>query len=147
MHSIRGKSTMRGRQRGTNTRREALRTGTLGLAGVCLAGFLKGRADAQQTTAQHGGSGEPPGGCTLLEPGEPAEVGMSAERLGEITARLQAETGTGGITSASILVARRGKVVLHRGFGKLNPHPMHRPLSPTRSTCWLPSRSRSVCAG
>ena len=42
---------------------------------------MKGRALAQQTTTQSGGSGDPSGGCTVLEPGDPAEVGMSAERL------------------------------------------------------------------
>ena len=114
---------MRKTQYGTNTRRQMLTTGTVGLVSMCLAGFLKGRAAAQNTTEQQVGSGLPPGGPKVLEPGDPAEVEMSAERLKQITDRLQAETESGDVTSASVLVARHGKVILHRGFGKLSPHP------------------------
>lgn len=60
---------------------------------------------------------------TTLRNGKPAEVGMSAERLDRIAARLQEETAERGLTSASVLVARRGSIVLHRGFGKLGPQP------------------------
>ena len=124
MHSIRGESTMCGRQCSTNTRRELLTAGTFGLMGMSLAGFLKGRAAAQNSTAQQAGIDEhPPFAAKVLEPGDPAEAGMSAERLQGIIDRLQAETTKGGITSASILVARHGNVVLDSGFGKLNPHP------------------------
>ena len=59
----------------------------------------------------------------VLSPGKACEVGMSAERLGKITERLHFETKKGKVTSASILVARNGKVVLHQGFGKLNTSP------------------------
>ena len=60
---------------------------------------------------------------TVLESVEPKAVGISPQRLGLISARLDAETAKGGVTSASILVARRGKIVLHRGFGRLNERP------------------------
>ena len=59
----------------------------------------------------------------VLEPGNAAEVGLSAERLNSINERLQAETENGDVTSASVLVARHGKIVLHEGFGQLTPHP------------------------
>ena len=105
-----------------NTRRQLLTTGALGLLGMAVAGTPKGRAAS-------GASAEPEqeqlasSGPHVLQPGEPSDVGMSPERLQRISDRLQTETSDGGITSASILVARHGKVVLHRGFGKLNQHP------------------------
>src|SRR5215813_421684 len=56
-----------------------------------------------------------------LRPGEPEEVGMSAQRarhVGQLAAGWVAQ----GITSALvILVARRGVVVLHEAFGRLTP--------------------------
>ncbi len=89
--------------------------------GVSQAQFPQDRPDSRSTT-------EPTmrpqtGSAQVLEPGEPADVGMSAERLARITDHLGAKTQSGEITSASVLVARHGKVILHRGFGKLNPHP------------------------
>lgn len=49
----------------------------------------------------------------------PASVGMSAERLEKAAGLLAAEVGANKLEAASILVARRGKIVLHRGFGQL----------------------------
>ena len=48
---------------------------------------------------------------------------MSAARLGRIADRLREETSRGGVGSASILVARHARVVLHQGFGRLNRGP------------------------
>ena len=59
----------------------------------------------------------------VLEPGEPKSEGVSAKRLGRICDRLQAVTNNGQVWAASILVARHGKVLLHRGFGRLNDSP------------------------
>ena len=105
----------------TYTRRRWLQTGTLGVMGISQAEFLQDRADSRNTTERKIGSQTR--GTRVLETGEPADVGMSAERLARITDQLGAETQNGDVTSASVLVARNGKVILHRGFGKLNPHP------------------------
>lgn len=59
----------------------------------------------------------------MLEPGDPRAVGVSPERLERICARLKAETESGGVPAASILVARQGKLLLHRGFGRLSARP------------------------
>ena len=56
-----------------------------------------------------------------LRPGEPEEVGMSAQRVRHV-GQLAASWVAQGITSALvILVARRGVVVLHEAFGRLTP--------------------------
>jgi CubicO group peptidase (beta-lactamase class C family) len=57
----------------------------------------------------------------VLTPADPAAVGMSAEGLARAAALLEAETASGRVQAASILVARDGKVVLHKGFGKAQP--------------------------
>ncbi len=89
--------------------------------GISQAGFLQDRADSRNTTKLT--IGPQTRGTQVLETGKPADVGMSAERLARITDHLEAETQNSDVTSASVLVARHGKVILHRGFGKLNPHP------------------------
>lgn len=53
-----------------------------------------------------------------LRPAEPATVGMSAERLDRAAALLKAETDAGRVLSASIIVARNERIVLHRGYGR-----------------------------
>jgi CubicO group peptidase (beta-lactamase class C family) len=58
-----------------------------------------------------------------LRPGDPASVGMSRSRLDRTSEMLQAETRAGRVTAASILVARRGTIVLHQGFGRLSSQP------------------------
>ena len=108
---------MRETNRGTTTRRQWLSAGTVGLVGLGIAGILN-RATAEKTQRMK----HSPRDATILEPGVPTEVGMSTERLQQINDRLQAETKDGEITSASVLVARHGRVVLHRGFGYLNPN-------------------------
>ena len=128
-----------------NTRRHLLTAGTLGLAGISFSGLLKGRAAAQYSGAREGNVENPPGGPKVLEPGEPAEVGMSAERLERVSACLRAETDDGKVTSASVLVARQGKVVLHRGFGGLNPN-ANAPATQPDTVYLLASISKPVTA-
>ncbi len=53
---------------------------------------------------------------TLLE-GTASEVGMSQARLDDVAARLQNRIDRGLIPGAVILVARHGKIVLHKAFG------------------------------
>jgi len=55
-----------------------------------------------------------------LETGRAADVGMSASRLDRVVDCLAEETGQRRVTSASICVARQGRIVLHRGFGRLS---------------------------
>jgi CubicO group peptidase (beta-lactamase class C family) len=52
---------------------------------------------------------------------DPEAVGMSPDGLRTAAGILEASIGSGEISAASILVARRGKVVLHRGFGRVQP--------------------------
>jgi CubicO group peptidase (beta-lactamase class C family) len=94
------------------TRRQLLTRFALGL-GMSQCRLLSAAA-AQQDAPTEG---------KMLEPGEPAAVGMSARKLQRISDRLQIETEREGLTAASILVARDHQVVFHRGFGKLNSHP------------------------
>ena len=146
MHLTSGDSTVQRKQHSINTRRQLLTTGTLGLLGMSLSGLFKSRVDAQNTAARPTNQGPASETPPLLEPADPADAGMSAQRLEAITERLQAETQTGELTSASVLVARHGKVVLHRGFGKLNPNP-DAPATEPNTVYLLASISKpvSVC--
>lgn len=56
-----------------------------------------------------------------LSPGKPEQVGMDAHILNQASGLLQAEIGANRITAAALLVARKGIVVTHRGFGHLWP--------------------------
>ena len=96
-----------------HSRRQVLAGGALGLLGM-------GRASPSSAGPRPASSA---GGSPVLQPGEAAEVGMSAARLRKISARLKAETSGGGVGSASVLVARHSRVVLHQGFGRLNRSP------------------------
>ena len=60
-------------------------------------------------------------GDRVLRPGKPEDVGMSAARLQQASRVLDEETKSGRVLAASMLVARRGVVVLHRGWGRLAP--------------------------
>ncbi len=55
-----------------------------------------------------------------LQPGAPSSVGMLGSRLDHAGALLEAEVKAGRAGAASIIVARRGKVVLHKGYGRLS---------------------------
>jgi CubicO group peptidase (beta-lactamase class C family) len=57
---------------------------------------------------------------TLATAADPESAGMSSSGLRNATNLLETGIRDGEITAASILVARRGKVVLHRGFGRLS---------------------------
>lgn len=57
----------------------------------------------------------------VLKPGKPEQVGMSDARLEIVNEILTEETSSGRVTAASVLVARRGVVVLRGGWGTLTP--------------------------
>lgn len=59
----------------------------------------------------------------VLKTGKSADVGMSARRLERVNEILSEEAKSGRVTAASVLVARRGVIVLRGGWGKLNPEP------------------------
>lgn len=65
-----------------------------------------------------------------LTSGSPASAGMSPERLQVAASILEGEVQSGKVGAASILVARRGKIVLHRGFGKMGPRTEGAPVQP-----------------
>ena len=58
-----------------------------------------------------------------LEPGSPSAAGMSQAQLERASGLIQAEVESGRMGAAALLVARHGRVVLHRGFGRLSPAP------------------------
>ena len=105
------------------TRRQVLAGGFLALTGASLDRYLPTRANAEQASTQPTHNQDRDRLSKILEPGVPSQAGMSSTRLQFIGHRLQAETQSGNITSASVLVARHGKVVFHQGFGRLNPDP------------------------
>ena len=113
---------MNTRRRPTRTRRQVLTAGALGLAGISQASLSgSGPAPESAPTTPHPETRS--GAAPVLRPGDAGGVGLSEARLRRIADRLREETSRGGVGSASILVARHGKVVLHRGFGKLNRLP------------------------
>jgi CubicO group peptidase (beta-lactamase class C family) len=57
----------------------------------------------------------------VLKLGKPEQVGMSAARLKIVNEILTEETKSKRVTAASILVARRGVIVLRGGWGTLTP--------------------------
>src|SRR5262245_61394557 len=57
----------------------------------------------------------------VLKMGKPDQVGMSARRLERVNEILTDETRSGRVTAASVLVARRGVIVLRAGWGRLTP--------------------------
>lgn len=59
----------------------------------------------------------------VLKPGKPEQVGMSGARLEIVKQILSEETNSKRVTAASILVARRGIIVLRGGWGTLTPDP------------------------
>lgn len=105
-----------GRRAGGSTRRELLQAGASGLAGIGL-----GAAPARTHAAG-------PGALAVnvvqaakrrLEPGRPADVGMSASRLDLVRECLERATRD-HVTAASVCVARHGRIVLHESFGRLS---------------------------
>jgi CubicO group peptidase (beta-lactamase class C family) len=57
----------------------------------------------------------------MLKAGKPEQVGMSGMRLEIVNQILTQETKSGRVTAASVLVARRGIIVLRGGWGTLAP--------------------------
>src|SRR5690349_15257885 len=55
-----------------------------------------------------------------LQRGDPASVGVSRAGLDRVNLLLESEVRQ-GLGAASILVARRGTIVLHKGFGHAGP--------------------------
>ncbi len=65
-----------------------------------------------------------------LVPSDPGAVGMSSTQLEVASKILTEETASGRVLAASLIVARREKVVLHRGYGKLAPAGDAKPVKP-----------------
>jgi len=61
--------------------------------------------------------------CAQLKPGAAEDVGIASDKLTHAAALLESEVRQGHAGAASILVARRGTVVLHKGFGRLSARP------------------------
>src|SRR5205807_4414056 len=58
-----------------------------------------------------------------LRPGDPASVGISRAGLDRVNAMLESEVRERRVGAASILIARHGTIVLHKGFGHLSQEP------------------------
>ena len=56
----------------------------------------------------------------LIAVDKPETAGMASAPLKETTAAIESSIRSGEIRAASVLVARHGKIVLHRGFGKIS---------------------------
>src|ERR1700687_5024171 len=80
-----------------------------------------------------------------LRPDSPAAAGMSQSRLERASGLIQTEVESGRVGAAAILVARHGRVVLHKGFGRLSPAPGAPPVSPD-SVFLLASITKPVTA-
>jgi len=65
-----------------------------------------------------------------LRPSEAGSVGISEQRLSNAVQLLENETSSGRVLAASILVARDGRIVLHKGFGRIAPGSEARPAAP-----------------
>jgi CubicO group peptidase (beta-lactamase class C family) len=109
-----------------STRRELLEVGAAGLAGL---GFVAAPAEANAVACS-----EPRGALAQstrkrLEPGRAADVGISQSRLNRVLDCLDTETQR-HVTAASICVARHGRIVLHRGFGRLSEQTDAPPTEP-----------------
>src|SRR5262245_23548525 len=57
----------------------------------------------------------------VLKMGKPEQVGMSSKHLEIVNKILTEETKSGRVTAASVLVARKGVIVLRGGWGTLTP--------------------------
>ena len=70
---------------------------------------------------------------------------MSPAQLERASGLIQSEVESGRLGAAAILVARHGRVVLHRGFGRLSPAPDAPAVSPD-SVFLLASITKPVTA-
>jgi CubicO group peptidase (beta-lactamase class C family) len=80
-----------------------------------------------------------------LKPESPSAAGMSRSQLERASGLIQSEIDSGRVGAAAILVARHGRVVLHRGFGRLSPAPGAPPVHPD-SVFLLASITKPVTA-
>jgi CubicO group peptidase (beta-lactamase class C family) len=80
-----------------------------------------------------------------LKPDSPAAAGLSPSQLERASGLIQSEVESGRLGAAAILVARHGRVVLHKGFGRLSPAQGARPVSPD-SVFLLASITKPVTA-
>ena len=64
-----------------------------------------------------------PPALAQLRPGDPGAAGMSRAGLVRVTDMLESEVRDRRLGAASILIARRGTIVLHKGFGHLARQP------------------------
>ena len=69
-------------------------------------------------------------GVAQLQHAPAGSVGMSAERIERAAEILASEVKQGNVGAAAIIVARRGRIVLHRGFGGLSPARDSSPVVP-----------------
>ena len=116
-----------GRRAEGSTRRELLEAGAAGLAGLGLVA-LPAEAGAVVSAESRGPQDQST--AKRLKAGRPADVGMSQSRLDRAVDCLTEETGQRHVTSASICVARHGRIVLHRGFGRLSEQTDAPPTGP-----------------
>ena len=113
---------------GGSTRRELLEAGAAGLATLGLTAALP--ADAGAAVARRPDRAPEQSAANRLGAARPEDVGMSRSRLDRVVDCLQSETANGHVTSASISVARHGRIVLRRGFGRLSEQPDAPPTEP-----------------
>jgi CubicO group peptidase (beta-lactamase class C family) len=82
---------------------------------------------------------------TLIAADRPETAGMSSSALKQAAGIIETSVGSGEIHSASILVARHGKIVLHRGFGRMSASAKADPVQPD-SVFLLASITKPVTA-
>ena len=83
-------------------------------------------------------------GSTGLPIATPASVGMSSERLEAINRVVERGIAAGGYPGAAVIVGRKGKAVLQRGFGRLSWDESSPDVSPTSTIYDLASLTKVV---
>ena len=87
-------------------------TPALRASSILLASLFTGLAMAQLKTAS------------------PASAGVSAERLEQAAQLIRTQVDSGAVRAAAVLVARDGRIVLQKQFGKLSSTPDAPPVTP-----------------
>src|SRR6185312_3783353 len=85
-----------------------------------------------------------PAGGVGLPVASPASVGMSAERLEAIDRVVERGIEAGGYPGAAVIVGRKGKAVLQRGFGRLAWDESSPEVSPTSTIYDLASLTKVI---
>lgn len=80
-----------------------------------------------------------------LTPGAPDEVGLAGERIQRLAALGERWFADGDVLGVVMLVARHGRIVLHRACGRLSPAPAAPPL-PRDALFRLASLSKPITA-